>query len=368
MKHRLKEIFQVFLKLGFFAFGGPAAHVSMMDDEIVEKRKWLSRQHFLDLMGATNLIPGPNSTQMTMHCGMVYGKVPGLFIAGVSFIFPAFLITLALSWFYMEYQTLPQAEPIMQGIQAAVIALIFGAVVKLGKKAIKNLWLLLLALIIGFMSIMAWYSEPILILLCLPVGLLWGLEPKDEKLTKSGFVFLGLGAFSQTKLFLSFLKVALILYGSGYVLIAYLDAELVNNLGWLTQQELLDAVAVGQMTPGPVLTTATFIGFQLGGLQGAVLATIGIFIPSFLLVWWLNPYIPKWRKNPILSSMLNAVNAGAVAVMAAVAIKLSKAVIIDWKLCAITVISFILFYTLKKFKSIAIVVLGGLLGYLSSLI
>ena len=254
--NKLKEIASVFFKLGSIAFGGPAAHIAMMDDEIVKKRKWISQQHFLDLIGATNLIPGPNSTEMTMHCGHERGGIKGMFVAGISFILPAVTITMLFAWMYTEYGQLPEVEPFIYGIKPAVIAIILAAVYRLGKKALKTTALGILgiltltACIFGLNEIIALFS-------CGLLGLALYLikKPSTKTLSVLPFLFINL---SKLKTFLIFFKVGAILYGSGYVLFAFLDAELVAT-GLLTRQELMDAVAVGQFTPGPVLSTATFI-------------------------------------------------------------------------------------------------------------
>jgi len=308
----LKEIASVFFRLGLVAFGGPAAHIAMMEDEIVEKRKWIDRQHFLDLMGATNLIPGPNSTEMTMHCGHERGGVPGLFVAGICFIFPAVVLTAILGYLYVTYGQLPAVEPFLLGIKPAVLALIAAAIYKLGKKALKGIELGILGLLTVAASLLG-VNEIVALLTAGVLGTLYFYFKSATKTRKVGsliplFFFQGAVAkLSTIKIFLSFLKVGSILYGSGYVLFAYLDAELVTN-GILSRSELMDAIAIGQFTPGPVLSTATFIGYQLGGVSGALAATIGMFLPSFLFVWIMNPLVPKMRQSKVLGYFLDCVN------------------------------------------------------------
>lgn len=378
-KGNLKEIAGVFFKLGCIAFGGPASHIAMMEEEIVNKRKWIDRQHFLDLMGATNLIPGPNSTELTMHCGHERGGMAGLFVAGASFIFPAVVITGILAWLYATYGELPQVEPFIFGIKPAVLVIIAMAIYKLGKKALKS-WelavlggLVLTASALGLNEITA----------LLGAGLLGATyfqakkkltPPADSGDTKAFFPLILLQAATSTlvklpamKVFWTFLKVGAVLYGSGYVLFAYLDAELVGQ-GWLSRQQLIDAVAVGQLTPGPVLSTATFIGYQLAGFWGAVAATVGIFLPSFLFVLILNPLVPKMRKSSFLSGFLDSVNIAAVAVMIAVLFEMSRDTLTDWRGIVIALVSMAITLGFKKVNAMWTVLGGAILGYLLFLI
>ncbi|MDG1429118.1 MAG: chromate efflux transporter [Crocinitomicaceae bacterium] len=379
-KGNLREIASVFFRMGAVAFGGPAAHIAMMESEIITKRKWMDRQHFLDLMGATNLIPGPNSTEMTMHCGHERGGTAGLFVAGISFIFPAVIITGFLAWLYGEYGTMPEVEPFIAGIKPTVLAIIAGAIYKLGKKALKSVELGILGILVVAVTILG-VNE---ILALLGAGILWMLyyqiktgikSDSEDKKVKKGFLPLILlkapivaGANVTTlKIFLSFLKVGAILYGSGYVLFAYLDAELVTT-GWLSRQELIDAIAIGQFTPGPVLSTATFIGYQLGGFWGAAAASAGIFLPSFLFVLMLNPLIPKMRQSKVLSQFLNAVNIAAVAIMVSVLFEIGRESLVDWRAIVIAAVSFAVTFGMKKVSVMWVVLGGAILGYLLHLI
>lgn len=363
-KNNLKEIALVFFKLGSIAFGGPAAHVAMMEDEVVKKRKWMTQEHFLDLMGATNLIPGPNSTEMTMHCGYERGGWKGLFIAGFCFIFPAVVITSILAWLYQQYGQLPKVEPFIYGIKPAVIAIIVMAAYRLGKKALKNTELgvlgaiTLIACLLGVNEIAALFG-------CGLLGLALFFIKKNRTSLNTFIPLLLFQSMNpikigSLKIFLTFLKVGAILYGSGYVLFAFLDAELVS-MGWLTRQQLLDAVAAGQFTPGPVLSTATFIGWQLNGLSGALAATLGIFLPSFLFVLILNPLIPKMRKSKAIGAFLDAVNIAAVALIAAVCVQMAKDTLVDWRTILILVVSLTVVFIYKKLNS-AYIVLGGAIG------
>lgn len=369
----LKEVFQVFFKLGCIAFGGPAAHIAMMEEEVVNKRKWMDHQRFLDLMGATNLIPGPNSTEMTMHCGHERAGFAGLFVAGISFIFPAIVITGILAWLYVEYGSLPHVEPFVFGIKPAVLAIIAHAVFKLGNKALKGWELAILAVLVLVASF--WIGEVVALLAAGMLGATYFyLKHQSADNAKMLLPFLAIPAskaviiqLSTIKIFWTFLKVGAVLYGSGYVLFAYLDAELVAK-GWLSQQQLIDAVAVGQFTPGPVLSTATFIGYQLNGFWGALAATTGIFLPSFLLVLALNPLIPKLRKSKFLSYFLDCVNVAAVAVMAAVLVKMSYATLVDWRAVVIGILSFVVVFGFKKTNAMWMVLGGAVMGYLLHLI
>ena len=366
------EIISVFFKLGCIAFGGPAAHIAMMEKEIIEKRKWMTHEDFLDLIGITNIIPGPNSTQMTMQCGYVRGGYIGMVLAGVSFILPAVLITLLFAIAFVKYGSLPKIEPIFLGIKPAVIGIILMATIKLSKKGFKNNTLIVTGLIVALLSIFG-INEFILIIGMAILGLIIHIISKKRNKIKSIFpslfllakpVTLGTSISITSSIFWAFLKIAVILYGSGYVLIAYVDSELVERLGWLTKEELLDAIAVGQFTPGPVLTTATFIGYQLKGIIGAIYASLGMFLPSFIFVGILVRIIPFIKKSKLLSFILGFINAGAVGIMIAVTLKLSYTFLFEWKYCTIMVLSIIVSYFFKKISSIWIVLGGAALGYL----
>ena len=363
-KNKLKEIAQLFFKLGCISFGGPAAHIAMMEDEVVKKRKWMTHEHFLDLIGATNLIPGPNSTEMTMHCGHERGGWKGLFVAGFSFIFPAIVITAIFAKLYQQYGQLPEVEPFIYGIKPAVISIIILAAYRLGKKAIKNIELAILGILAITICLLG-VNEIIVLFGCGLFGLLIYVVKKKTNTLNSFIPFLLIQVvdpikIGSLKIFLTFLKVGAILYGSGYVLFAFLDSELVSN-GWLSRQELIDAVAVGQITPGPVLSTATFIGWQMDGISGALAATIGIFLPSFLFVLILNPLIPKMRKSKLIGAFLDAVNVSAVALILAVCIQMGKDTLTDWRTILIAIVSLVIVIYFKKLNS-AFIVLGGALG------
>lgn len=364
---QILQIAGLFLRLGITAFGGPAAHISVFHDEVVERRKWLTDQEFLDLLGATNLIPGPNSTEMAIHIGFVRAGWIGLVLAGTCFILPAMLIVIGLSWLYVQYGNLPQARWIMYGIQPVVIAIIIQALLGLGRKAIKGV---LLALI-GTLSLILYFLNfnPILILLIGGVLALLAQQAVHIRHHIRGIFphFLSLNLipllssqpYSLWILFFTFLKIGAVLYGSGYVLFAFLYAEFVEKLGWLTQQQLIDAIAIGQVTPGPVFTSATFIGYILGGLSGAVIATVGIFLPSFIFVAMSNPLIPKIRNSSWAGSFLDGVNVASLGLMAGVTWLLGRGSFPDLITAAIGVISLVL---LLKFKiNSTWLILGGLL-------
>lgn len=369
MNNKLIEVAKVFFKLGCFAFGGPAAHIAMMEDEIIEKRQWMTRDYFLDLIGTTNLIPGPNSTEMTMHCGYERAGKPGLFVAGIAFIFPATIITALFAYLYVKYGQLPEIEPFIYGIKPAVLAIISSAILKLGKKAVKGIELIVLGIIVLIVSLLG-VNEVLALLSAGVFGMLYFyLKSKTASSFNSISPFMVLLGFntavakiSTLKLFLIFLKVGAILYGSGYVLFAYLDAELVTR-GLLTRAELIDAIAIGQFTPGPVLSTSTFIGYQLSGFTGALVATTGIFLPSFLFVLILNPFIPRMRNSKILRYFLDSVNVAAVAVMLAVLILMGQETLMEWQSITIAIVAIVLTFK-TKISTIWTIVISAALGCL----
>lgn len=372
-KASLKDIAKLFLKLGIIGFGGPAAHIAMMQDEVVTKRKWLSETHFLDLLGATNLIPGPNSTEMAIHIGHEKGGWKGLLVAGLCFILPAVFITGIFAYFYAEYGQLPAVQPFIYGIKPAIIAIILAAIYPLAIRSTKTNLLRLLGILVLIGSILT-FNE---IFLLFGAGFFMLGYQYFQKSKNQGFSMVPMAFFSistaaisndlNTRLFLIFLKIGAILYGSGYVLFAFLDAELVAT-GLLTRQQLIDAIAVGQFTPGPVFSSVTFIGYQINGVSGAIYGTLGIFLPSFLFVALLNPLVKIMRKSDIFGSFLDGVNVAAVAIILAICYVLGKETITDWKTITIAIISLVFTFGFKKVNS-AIVVLGGsLLGYILNLI
>lgn len=372
---KLREIAGLFLKLGVIGFGGPAAHIAMMQHEVVTRRRWISEQHFLDLIGATNLIPGPNSTEIAIHIGREKGGWKGLMVAGICFIFPAVLITLLFAWLYKQYGQLPEIQSFIYGIKPAIIAIILAAVFPLAKKSLKSVELGILGLaaltlsLVGFNEIYIMFGAGLLAL---------GLKAIRSKQFSSGapsflplelLQITGVTIVSATNLnlFLIFLKIGAILYGSGYVLFAFLDAELVTA-GLLSRQQLIDAIAVGQFTPGPVFSSVTFIGYQINSWTGALVATIGIFLPSFVFVALLNPLVRKVRNSPLFSSFLDAVNVASVAIIVAICYVMGRESITDWRTLLIGIVSIALTFSFRKVNSALVVLVGAMLGYLLSIL
>ncbi len=371
--NELAEVTALFLKLGFTAFGGPAAHVGLMHNEVVVRRKWLTDEQFLDLLGATNLIPGPNSTEMAIHIGYLRAGWAGLLLGGLCFLTPAMLMVLALAWLYVRFGTTPQAEWLLYGIKPVVIAIIVQALWNLGGKALKSRLLALLGLIVfglyflGANEIALLFGGALIFMLISNIRRFG--SPGPASLLPLGAMGLALAstAFSLPLLFLTFLKIGSVLYGSGYVLIAFLRSDFVLRLGWLTDQQLLDAVAIGQITPGPLFTAATFIGYLLGGTPGALLATLGIFLPSFVFVAISNPLIPKIRNSVWAGSLLDGVNASALGLMAAVTVQLGISSLVDLATILIAALALILLLRYKV-NSTWLIAGGALAGFVFSLV
>jgi chromate transporter len=377
LMQRLTEVAALFLKLGVTAFGGPAAHIAMMHDETVKRRKWLGDQEFLDLVGATNLIPGPNSTEMAIHIGFLRAGWPGLITGGLCFIMPAMLIVMLLAWIYVRFGSAPQAGWLLYGVKPVIISIIAQALLTLGQKAVKNLPIALVGLAVlvlyflGINEIVLLVGTGLLVMVGANLQRLrkqaWGvlLGPLLTGLNLSAFAAPASAPFSLPLLFLTFLKIGSVLYGSGYVLLAFIRADFVVRLGWLTDRQLIDAIAIGQVTPGPVFTTATFIGFILGGWWGALLATLGIFLPSFIFVAISNPLIPRIRSSAWVSGLLDGVNVASLGLMAAVTWQLGRASLTDPLTVLMALISFGL---LGRFKinSTWLIAGGALIGLLSA--
>jgi chromate transporter len=348
----LSEIASLFLRLGATAFGGPAAHIAMMRHEVVERRRWLTEEKFLDLLGATNLIPGPNSTELALHIGWERRGGAGLIVAGVSFIVPAMAITGLVAWAYVAYGSLPAVGWLLYGIKPVILAIVVQAIAALAPKAASTT--LLQGVAVG-VALLSWLGVHELVLLfgagfaCLAaarVGSVRGLAapsfvpflavPAVPALAGS------VGQVTLPSLFWVFLKTGAVLFGSGYVLLAFLRADLVERLHWLTEAQLIDAIAVGQMTPGPVFTTATFIGYVLAGPSGAVVATVGIFLPAFVFVAISGPLVPRLRASPAAGAFLDGVNAASLALMAVVTVQLGRAAVIDVPTLGLGVVSALL--------------------------
>lgn len=353
---RLVEIIKVFFKLGVMAFGGPAAHIAMMEDEIVEKRKWISREKFMDLIGTTNLIPGPNSTEMAILLGVERGGILGLILAGLSFILPSMAITLIFAFVYVEFNSIPEVHNILNGIKPVVITMIIHALFRLGKSTIKSKAQIFLALFTGMMYLLNIGEISLLFL----AGFIFTFFSNKDRINNK---LKSIEPISSSLLFLLFFKIGAVLYGSGYVLLAFLETEFIEKLHIVTMPQLIDAVAIGEFTPGPIFTTSTFIGYILKGLPGAIFATIGIFLPSFIIVLLIKPIIPRLRNSPWTSSMLDGINVGALVLMTAVTIKLGISTLTNWLPIMIFIISF---YVKSKFKlnSALLVVAGGFIGWL----
>jgi chromate transporter len=376
MEHKtdLKNIAKLFLKLGILGFGGPAAHIAMMQDEVVTKRKWLTEQHFLDLIGATNLIPGPNSTEMAIHIGYEKGGWKGLIVAGLCFILPAVFITGILAFLYKIYGQIPEVQPFIYGIKPAIIAIILGVIFPLAKKSLKSTALIIIGLLVLLGSLFN-IGEIYLMFGAGFFALLLVYLRNNKQNNSNSFLPLTLLKITNTtilsatnaNLFWIFLKIGAILYGSGYVLFAFLDTELVST-GLLTRQQLIDAIAVGQFTPGPVFSSVTFIGYQINGLTGAIVSTIAIFLPSFIFVALLNPIVKKMRNSNLFSAFLDAVNVASVAIIVVVCFDMGKDVITDWRTILIAVLSILIAFGYQKLNSAFVVLGGSLIGYLLTLI
>lgn len=367
----LIQIAKVFLKLGAITFGGPAAHVAMMDEEIVNKRQWISREKLLDLLGVTNLIPGPNSTELAIHIGYEKAGWKGLIIAGSCFILPAMTIVWILAIVYVRYQNVPSAEWLLYGIKPVVIAIIIQALWKLGKKAVKNIS----TTIGGILTTLGFFfgGDEVIILLLMGLGVMIS-ENFSKNNIQGAFLLPFSGLFAQTSvnltfipnglnIFLAFLKIGSVLYGGGYVLLAFLQRDFVENYQWLTSQQLLDAIAIGQLTPGPIFTTATFVGYLVGGNLGAIYATAGIFLPSFIFVLLINPWINKIRNSKSASSFLDGVNVASLGLMTGVTFILIRTSVIDSFTLILAIITTIIIFRYQV-NSAWLVLGGGLLGFL----
>ena len=367
--HSLLEVALLFLKLGTFGFGGPAAHIALMQEEVVRRRGWLSNGEFIDLLGATNLIPGPNSTEMAIHIGHRRAGAAGLIVAGVCFILPATLIVLGCAWLYVAYGTLPQAQALLYGIKPVLIAIVLQALWNLRKAALKTTGLAVLAAAVCVLMLLG-ANELVLLFGAGAIVALGSGRYRGHGQARMFFPLLpvlGAGATAAPgvwPIFAFFLKIGAVLYGSGYVLLAFLRAGLVERHGWLTETQLLDAVAIGQVTPGPLFTTATFIGYLLGGLPGALAATAGIFLPAFLFVALSVPVIPRIRRSPLAGAFLDGVNAASLALMAAVTLQLGQAALVD-ATTAVLALGAVVALLRFKVSSMSLIAVGAGVGLLA---
>ncbi|MCZ7650290.1 MAG: chromate efflux transporter [Thermoanaerobaculia bacterium] len=380
-RRELRSLALLFLKLGTVAFGGPAAHVAMMEEEVVARRKWLSRERFLDLWGATHLIPGPNSTELAIHIGHARAGWPGLLVAGGAFILPAMLIVLAIAWAYRTWGTLPELEGVLAGVKPVVLVVVAQALLRLGRSALRGP--LAGAVALAALAAAALGAHELLVLFAAGVAALaaslWprrGVAPAlvlpalagtaaGPAMGVTGAAAAAAGAvpFSLPLLFWTFAKIGAVLFGSGYVLLAFLRADFVERFGWLTEAELLDAVAIGQVTPGPLFTTATFIGYLAGGLPGGLLATAGIFLPAFVFVAISGPLVPRLRASRRASAILDGVNAASLALMALVTFELARAAVSGGVALALAAATALLLFRFRV-NSAWLVLGGALAGWL----
>jgi len=348
---RLREVAVLFLKLGAISFGGPAGHIALMEHEAVHKRQWLSRQHFLDLVAATNLVPGPNATEMAVHIGYLQAGWAGLAVAGACFILPAFAITLALAWAYVRFGSLPQAEAILYGVKPATVAIVAMAAWRLGRTSLADWGARALFAAVLAASLLG--ADDLLLLI--GAGLLVVAWRERARLPWFGLLALAgpAPAAGRTldgrlaQLFLYFLKVGSVLYGSGLVLYAFIQKDVVQGFGWLSQQQLVDAIAAGQVTPGPVLSSATFIGYLIGGPAGAVLATLGVFLPSFIIVALTGPWIPRLRSWAAGQAFLQGATVAALALIVRTGLLLARAAVVDPWAAALAVGCLVLLWRFK---------------------
>jgi len=414
----VREVALLFLRLGFTAFGGPAAHIAMMREEVVRRRRWISDQRFLDLMGVINLIPGPNSTEMAIYLGYLRAGWLGLLVGGVCFIGPAMLIVMALAWLYVTYGALPQADWLLYGIKPVIIAIILQAIWGLGRTALRGALPVAVALAIFGLYLVGVNELALLFGGAALFGLLRLIERWGKRAARNGVAAAlaapilplvraatgkangagatgataatgasaagatgataktaaGVGAvaaagavaatvpFSYWTLFLTFLKIGAVLYGSGYVLLAFVQGDFVHRLGWLTDKQLLDAVAIGQFTPGPVFTTATFIGYLVGGWQGALIATLAIFLPSFAFVGLIHPLATRLRRWPVTAILLDGLNVAALALMAAVALQLGLNALVDVVTALLAIAALVILLRFRRLNSVWLIIGGALIG------
>lgn len=363
---RLKEITVSCLKLGTIGFGGIAGMITTIENEMVIQRKWIDHQHFMDVLSTSYIIPGPNAVEVVMHCGKERGGRLGLVVAGICYILPAMVICLVLGYCYQKYSALPDVQQFMFGIRPAITALVIGTVIRLSDKTLRNNKILIVLCLLVFAGSLYGLNE---VLLIIAAGFFNYLaNAANTKLTVfAALAYLPLlqqvnSRFSENKLFFIFLKIGAILYGSGYVLFAYMDEALVRNHHWLSRQQLMDAIAVGQITPGPILSSATFAGYIIGGTMGGVVATIGIFLPSFFISFFLNKLLSSARKSQKLRVFLDGLSAASISIIAVVAVHLFTASIQRWQGTVILAICLILTLFFKKLNTVLVILIGSIGG------
>jgi chromate transporter len=382
----LGELAVLFLKLGTIAFGGPAAHIAMMEDEVVHRRRWLTHEHFLDMLGTTNLIPGPNSTEMAIHIGWQRAGLRGLLVAGSCFILPAMIIVSVIAWAYVRFGQLPAATAVLYGVKPVVIAIVVQALWRLGRVAVKTKLLAAIGILaatanlLGMNELIVLFGAAAVVAairaaargragrsLTLPaLAVPMPMATVAVGAAATATTAAAAGSVSLLPLFLVFLKIGSVLFGSGYVLLAFLRADFVQHLHWLTEAQLLDATAVGQVTPGPVFTTATFIGYLLAGPRGALVATLGIFLPAFVFVAASAPLIPRLRRSPTAGAVLDGLNVASLALMAVVTWQLGRAAVVDWPTLALAAASAVLLIRYRV-NATWLVLGGGVLGAVAAL-
>ena len=373
---RLGELAAVFLRLGLTAFGGPAAHIAMMEDEAVVRRKWLTRERFLDLLGVTNLLPGPSSSELAIYLGYVRAGWRGLLVGGTCFIMPAAALVTAIAWTYARFGSLPEIAGMLYGIRPVVVAIIVQALWRLGQAAIKDATSAVVAIAAVALSVAGLSPLMVLLIAGIAVAVVRTARGTGDRGVVAALPAAlaiapsaGSAAVSLGSLFLVFLKLGAVVFGSGYVLLAFLRSDLVERLHWLTENQLLDAVAVGQVTPGPVFTTATFIGYLLAGWTGAVVATVAIFLPAFLLVAASSPFVPLLRESRLVASILDGVTVGSLALMAVVTWQLGRAAVVDVPTAVLAVGSAVLLLRFRLNSTWLIVAgagLGMMLGFVGA--
>ena len=379
---RLKEVALLFFRLGMTAWGGPAVSVAMMHDEVVHRRKWIDDQRFLDILGATNLIPGPNATEVATHLGLIRAGWKGFFSAGILFLIPGSMMALFLAWAYVKYGSLPEVSAVLYGVKPVVIAVIIQALITLGRRAC-NSWLLLTVGLATLALYLFGVEEMILLfagaavillvkggrklfrmgaasLLCIPFLFnlsLLRLSPLLNTIT----------SFSNATLFLTSLKIGSLMFGTGYVLIAFAKSEFITNLGWINNTQLIDAIAVGQALPGPLSKSITFIGYLMGGIPSAFIATVGFFLPSFILVALLSKIVILARNTWWAAAFIDGVNVASLGLMAGAMVIIARTAIVDIFSALLTLASLLLIFKYKV-SSHWIILGGGLLGIIYKLV